>query len=127
MRIEPFSKLGHVSLDISRDELKLILGAPLAKRTNRIRLEEHDYKNGVYRFEASGVLSEVTIKAVHVEFGKIGVAFVNLAAFISSNDPDSVVKHGFVLSPTYGVAFDPEHQPWLTVLTKTGLAAWQKL
>lgn len=127
MRIEPFYKLGHVSLEITRDELELELGAPSAKKTNRIGLEEHEYENSVYRFEASGVLSEVTIRAVHVEFGKIGVAFANLAGFIASNDPESVEKHGFVLSPTYGIAFDPEHRPWLTVLTKTGLDAWQKL
>ena len=127
MRIEPFSKLGHVSLNISRNELELVLGAPSAKRTNRIGLEEHDYEDSVYRFQASGVLSEVTIRAVHVEFGNIGVAFANLAGFIASNDPLSVEKHGFILSPRYGVAFDPEHRPWLTVLTKTGLDAWQKL
>ena len=127
MRIEPFSKLGNVSLDITREGLELLLGAPSTKRTNRVGLEEHEYENSVYRFEASGVLSEVTIRAVHVEFGKIGVDFANLAGFIASNDPDSVEKHGFVLSPIYGVAFDPEHRPWLTVLTKTGLDAWQKL
>ncbi|MGM0768353.1 MAG: hypothetical protein ACQEV6_10020 [Pseudomonadota bacterium] len=127
MRIQPYSKLGHVSLGISRDELELMLGVPFAKRTNRVGLEELDYGDSVYRFESSGLLSEVTIEAVHVEFGKIGVPFANLAEFIASNDPDSVEKHGFILSPGYGVVFDPEDRPWVTVLTERGFEAWAKL
>lgn len=127
MKIEPFSKLGHVSLEISRDELELRFGVPTAKRTNRVGLEELDYGDSVYRFESCGLLSEVTIKAVHVGFSKIGVPFANLAEFIALNDPDSVEKHGFMLSPAYGVVFDPEQRPWVTVLTERGFEAWAKL
>jgi hypothetical protein len=127
MRIEPFSMLDDVSLSANRDELSQLLGAPVSNNVNRLGLDEFDYGGQVFRFEPSGFLSEVTIKAERVEFGQISVPFTALADFISSNDPDSFEKYGFIVSPAYGVAFDPEHRPWVTVLTRGGLDEWKKL
>lgn len=127
MRIEPFSKLDHVSLDANRDELSRLLGAPLRNNVNQVGLEEYDYGNRVFRFEPNGFLSEVTIEAEQVEFGQVSVPFAVLSQFISSNDPLSFKKYGFIVSPAYGVAFDPEHHSCVTVLTRGGLDAWTKL
>lgn len=127
MKIEPFCKLDHLSLDVSRDELEVILGPPAAKRTNRVGLEEFDYGNSFYRFESGGFLSEATIEAEQLEFGETTVLFTSLAQFIASNDPNLVYIHGFILSPVFGVALDPEFPSWVTVLSKKGLEAWQKL
>ncbi|MBE0462096.1 MAG: hypothetical protein ACTIDY_01535 [Halomonadaceae bacterium] len=126
MRIEPFSKLDDVSLNATRDDLSRLLGAPLGTKVNRIGLEEFDYRDRIFRFEPSGFLSEVTIKAERVEFDQVSVQFTALSGFIFSNDPQSFEKHGFIVSPAYGVAFDPEHHPWVTVLTRGGLDGWTK-
>jgi hypothetical protein len=127
MNIEPFSKIGHISLDLSPDELEQILGAPAGRRTNRIGLVELDYGGSVYRFEPNGMLCEVTIEAPLVELGNVSIPFAKLGEFVGNNDPHSAIKHGFILSPSYGIAFDPEHQPWVTVLTKRALETWAKL
>lgn len=127
MRIEPFSKLDDVPLDATRDELSRLLGAPSSTNVNRIGLEEFDYRDRIFRFAPSGFLSEVTIEAERVEFDQVSVPFTALPGFITSNDPHSFEKYGFIVSPAYGVAFDPEHHPWVTVLTRGGLDGWTKL
>lgn len=127
MRIESFSRFDDVSLNATRDELSRLLGAPFSTKVNRIGLEELDYRNRIFRFKPSGFLSEVTIEAEQIEFDQVSVPFTALSGFISSNDPHSFEKYGFIVSPAYGVAFDPEHYPWVTVLTREGLGGWTKL
>lgn len=127
MIVEPFTKLDHVSLDANREELCSLIGTPLSTGVNRAGLEEFDYGDRVFRFESNGLLSEATIEAKQIELGRVSVPFTHLADFIAANDPHSFEKYGFVVSPAYGIAFDPEHRHWITVLTKRGLEGWTKL
>lgn len=127
MRIEPFTKLGDVSLGANRDELCALIGTPLSTGKNRVGLEEFDYGDRVFRFESNGLLSEITIEAKQITLGRVSVPFNHLADYIAANDSHSFERYGFVVSPAYGIAFDPEHRHWVTVLTKRGLGNWTKL
>lgn len=127
MKIEPFSKLDLVSLDTRRDELGNIFSSPLNKGVNRVGLEEFDCGDRVFRFESNWRLREVTVEAKQIELGRVSVSFARLADFIAANDPHAFEKHGFIVSPAYGIAFDLQHRPWVTVLTRRGLEEWTKL
>lgn len=125
MKIDPYKKVGEVSLEVREDELLRDLGDPNSKSTNRIGLVEFDFSSRVFRFEPSGALHEVTIESEVVELESASIPFKYLAALLKAEDAGAFEKYGFIVSPKFGLAFDPEHSPWVTVLTKKGLAAWQ--
>ena len=127
MKIEPYKKVGEVSLEVREGELLRDLGDPNSKSTNSIGLVEFDFGSRVFRFDPSGALDEVTIESEVVELESASIAFKYLAARLKAEDAGVFEKYGFIVSPKFGLAFDPEHSPWVTVLTKKGLAAWQKV
>jgi hypothetical protein len=127
MRIEPYKKVEALSLAIREDELTVLLGPPDRKISNRVGLVEYRYVARIFRFEAVGNLCEVTVEAETVELNGVIIPFSRLAGFIETQDAHAFVRHGFIVSPDFGLAFDPEFSPWVTVLTKAGLALWQKI
>lgn len=127
MKIEPYKKVGEVSLEVREDELLRDLGDPNSKSTNSIGLVEFDFGSRVFRFDPSGALDEVTIESEVVELESASIPFKYLAARLKAEDAGVFEKYGFIVSPKFGLAFDPEHSPWVTVLTKKGLAAWRKV
>lgn len=127
MKIEPYKKAGELSLELRESELLNLLGDPNRKSTNSIGLVEFDFGSNVFRFDPSGVLNEVTVESEVIELESVSIPFKYLAAHLKSEDAEVIEKYGFIVSPQFGLAFDPEHSPWVTVLTKKGLAAWQKV
>ncbi|MFT6188798.1 MAG: hypothetical protein ACJAW8_000616 [Oleispira sp.] len=127
MKIEPYNKVDDVSLDIRDSELLNHLGDPERQSTNSVGLLEFDFGSRVFRFDSTGTLNEVTIESEVIEVEGVAIPFKYLASHINAEDAGAFVKYGFIVSPAFGVAFDPEHSPWVTVLTKTGLAAWEKV
>lgn len=127
MKIEPYKKAGEVSLDIKESELLRNLGNPERKSINNIGLVEFDFGDRVFRFDSTGTLNEATIESEVIEIESASIPFKNLGLHIKEEDSAAFEKYGFIVSPLFGVAFDPEHSPWVTVITKRGLAAWQKV
>jgi hypothetical protein len=50
--------------------------------------------------------------------------FASLEAFIQEQDPLAFRRAGFLVSPAYGLAFDPTEPCWVTALAKHCLAQW---
>ncbi|MEM8661517.1 MAG: hypothetical protein AAGF35_11585 [Pseudomonadota bacterium] len=114
-------------MEVREQELLSYLGCPNSNMKNSIGLVELDFGSKVFRFDPSGALSEVTIESEVVELDHTSIPFEDLAARLKAEDAGVFEKYGFIVSPEFGLAFDPEHSPWVTVLTKRGLAAWQKV
>ena len=88
-----------------------------------------DYGNAVYRFQlGTGRLEEVTMRApvLHLPHG-VAVPFAALAAFVREHDPATFRAGGFLVSPAFGIAFDPADSNWVTALAPHALPEWRKL
>jgi hypothetical protein len=81
----------------------------------------------VYRFQDCGRLEEITLQAQVVSFGKVAVPFANLAAFVRAHDPGTFERAGFLVSPQFGLAFDPSEPFWVTALARHCLPEWRSL
>jgi hypothetical protein len=124
MMIEPYKKVGQISLAVTADDLLLDLGEPSIKSINCIGLLEFDFGSKVFRFDSSGALEEVTFESDVIELESESIPFKYLAVHVKKWDAAMFEKFGFIISPKFGLAFDPEHSPWVTVLTKKSLASW---
>lgn len=127
MKIKPYKSIDEICLEITEVNLLRHLGNPKNKKANNIGLMEYDFGSKVFRFDEHGALYEVTIGTETLELNNVSISFKQLATFIKYNDVAFFEYCGFIVSPEFGVAFDPEHSPWVTVLTKAGLAAWQNV
>lgn len=127
MRLEPFVSVDGVSFDASRDDLLRRRGQPLGQARNHIGLDEIDYGQVVFRFQDSGRLEEVTARAPVVELGSVAVPFSALASFVRDHDPSMFERAGFVVSPAFGLAFDPGCPDWVTALAAHAIAEWRRL
>jgi hypothetical protein len=102
-------------------------GEPSRTGRNAIGLHELDYDTVVFRFQDNGRLEEVTMQAPVVVFGTIVVPFGTLAPFVREHDSSVFERAGFLVSPTFGLAFDPQCPFWVTALAAHCLAAWRAL
>lgn len=90
-------------------------------------LNELDYGDVVYRFQDCGRLEEITMQAEVLNIGNVAVPFANLAAFIRAHDSEAFERAGFVISPQFGLAFDPLQPSWVTALARHCLLEWKCL
>jgi hypothetical protein len=127
MRLEPFERVNGIAFSISRAEVVRSHGAPVRECRNGVGLDELDYGTVVYRFQDCGRLEEITAKARVVRLGTLWVPFASLQAFVCEQDPLSFRRAGFVVSPQFGLAFDPTEPCWVTALARHCLAEWRAL
>ena len=127
MDIVPFLEIDGISLDISSHEVKEIWGQPISIQTNSVGLTEFDFGSHVYRFDKEDCLHEVTINAPSIILTGTLVSFAQLERHVKQTDSSWFDKYGFIVSPKLGIAFDPEHSPFLTVVSKLGLQGWQNV
>jgi hypothetical protein len=127
MKIEPFKSLEDIPLNLTVESLIERLGKPQKKEVNRVNLTEFHYGDRIWRFSDSTDLNEVTVYAPAVSIDQIETPFEGLKKRIKEDDSCAFERYGFVISPKYGVAFDPVHAPWLTVLTTNGLLKWEEI
>ncbi len=125
MVIVPFLKIDGISLDTSSRVVKEIKGQPNSIKTNSLGLIEIDFGSYVYRFDKEDSLHEVTLNAPSIELAGASVSFEQLEKYVKQTDNNWFDKYGFIVSPKLGIAFDPQHSPFLTVLTKLGLQGWK--
>ncbi|HEU5296552.1 MAG TPA: hypothetical protein VFU71_17360 [Burkholderiaceae bacterium] len=127
MKLEPFVSAGGTAFSASRDDVLCARGAPARTSRNAVGLHELDYGHVVFRFQDSGRLEEVTTQATVVDLGAIAVPFACLEAFVRAQDPQAFERAGFLVSPRYGLAFDPREPCWVTALAEHCLAQWRAL
>ncbi len=53
--------------------------------------------------------------------------FASLATFIRGRDPQAFERAGFLVSPAFGLAFDPAQPFWVTALARHCLPQWKAL
>jgi hypothetical protein len=62
-----------------------------------------------------------------LDLGTVAVPFASLEAFIAAQDPAAFRRAGFVVSPQFGLAFDPREPCWITALARHCLPQWEAL
>ena len=127
MKLVPFVQVDDTPFTLSVDDLRRARGEPWRAQRNDVGLNEMDYGDVVYRFQDCGRLEEVTLQAEVVEIGNVAVPFATLAAFIRAHDPEAFERAGFLVSPEFGLAFDPQEPFWVTALARHCIAEWLRL
>jgi len=127
MKLEPFVRVDGTAFSVSRTEVLRERGTPRREGRNAVCLTELDYDDVVFRFQDGGRLEEVTLQAPVLELGSVAVPFASLDAFIRAQDPQAFHRAGFLVSPRFGVAFDPSEPCWMTALARHCLAQWAAL
>jgi hypothetical protein len=127
MKLDPYVQIDDTPFTLSTADLLRARGPPWRALRNGVGLNEMDYGDVVYRFQDSGRLEEVTQEAEVVNIGNVAVPFANLAAFIRAHDPEAFERAGFLISPRFGLAFDPTEPFWVTALARHCLPEWRSL
>ena len=127
MTLEPYVKVDATPFATGRDEIVRRRGRPWRAARNGVGLNELDYGDVVYRFQDCGRLEEITLQARVVSLGNVLVPFTALAAFVRAQDADAFERAGFLVSPRFGLAFDPAEPFWVTALARHCIAEWKAL
>jgi hypothetical protein len=127
MKLHPFSSVDAISFSASREDVVRIHGTPVRQGRNDVGLNELDYGQQVFRFQDSGRLEEVTAHAPVLELGSLVVPFGTLEQFVRDNDPSAFERAGFLVSPSLGLAFDPQCPSWVTALAAHCIDEWKAL
>ncbi|HSB99456.1 MAG TPA: hypothetical protein VLE45_06025 [Burkholderiaceae bacterium] len=127
MTLQPFVEVDRTAFAASRDDVLRERGAPARTARNGVGLTELDYGSVVFRFQDSGRLEEVTSQAPVLHLPGVAVPFAHLQAFVRAQDPDAFERAGFVVSPAFGLAFDPREPCWVTALARHCLPQWRAL
>jgi hypothetical protein len=127
MNLVPFHSVDRTPFSLTREQLVRSRGRPLREQRNEIGLNELDYHSVVYRFQDNGRLEEISLQAPVLTLGSVAVPFQALAGFVREQDPEAFERAGFVVSPRFGIAFDPTQPHWVTALAAHCIVEWRKL
>lgn len=127
MKLDPFVQVDGVLFSSSAPDILRLKGAPEHSSRNCVGLNELDYGDEIYRFQDSGRLEEITKRAPVLYFGQEDVPFRGLMRFVRERDPDVFARAGFVVSPRFGIAFDPEGSDWVTALAGHCIDTWRQI
>lgn len=127
MKLEPFVLVDSTPFSASREELVAERGQPSTELRNSVGLNEMDYGSVVYRFQDCGRLEEITTRAPVVYIGAVDVPFTALEGFVKDNDASAFERAGFIVSPKYGLAFDPNCPNWVTALAAHCIESWRAI
>ncbi len=127
MKLHPFISVDETLFSSSREDVLKTRGEPTRTGRNDVGLHELDYESVVYRFQDSGRLEEITMQARVMSIGNLSVPFTALASFVRTEDASAFERAGFLVSPRFGLAFDPDEPFWVTALAAHCLDAWRDL
>jgi hypothetical protein len=127
MKLQPFCSVDGVPFTASREEVLCARGEAIREGRNDVGLNELDYEDVVFRFQDCGRLEEITSQAPVLYLGKVAVPFGALDRFVRDNDPSAFERSGFLVSPAFGLAFDPRCPNWVTALAEHCIAEWHAL
>jgi len=75
--------------------------------------------------DEQGKFVEVTANLEYVGLDGNKVRYIHLKEYLTNNDKEVIDVLGFVVSPKYGLAFDPEHKFWVTHFRQSELKEWR--
>ncbi len=127
MKLQPFVQAGELAFTLTAEDIRRRWGVPQREGRNAVALNELDYGHTVLRFQDCGRLEEITLRVPVLELATVAVPFASLQSFVRSQDPEAFERARFVISPRFGLAFDPSEPPWLTVLAAHCLDEWRRL
>jgi hypothetical protein len=127
MKLQSYVQVDGTPFSASSADIVRQRGQPWRALRNDVGLNELDYGDVVYRFQDGGRLEEVTLQAQVVTLGNVSVPFSALAGFIRSQDPEAFERAGFLVSPGFGLAFDPAEPFWVTALAQHCIPEWRAL
>lgn len=127
MKLKPYVLVDSTPFSSSRAQILVQRGQPLQELRNSVGLNELDYGSVVYRFQDSGRLEEVSMRAPVIYIGHVDVPFAGLEAFVRSEDEAAFARAGFIVSPKFGLAFDPNCPTWVTALAAHCIDTWRAL
>ena len=127
MKLDPYVQVDATPFTATSAEILRSRGRPWRSGRNGIGLDELDYGDVVFRFQDGGRLEEITLQAEVVSVGKVAVPFAALAAFLRGQDPEVFERAGFLVSPAFGLAFDPGAPYWVTALARHCIPQWRAL
>jgi hypothetical protein len=127
MQLEPFVSVNGLPFSASREDVLRLHGKPLQEGFNVVGLIEFDYGSMVFRFQTSGRLEEVTTQTDIVNLDGRAVSFDALEAYVRRHDGAVFERAGFIVSPKFGLAFDPTSSDWVTALAMHCLEKWRAL
>jgi hypothetical protein len=127
MKLDPYAQVDDTPFTTTREDLRRTRGEPWRALRNDVGLNEMDYGDAVYRFQDNGRLEEVTREAKALHLGNVAVPFEQLAAFVRAQDAEAFERAGFLVSPYFGLAFDPTQPYWVTALAQHCLPQWRRL
>ena len=127
VRLAPYLQVDDTPFSATQAEIMGARGEPWRAQRNDVGLDELDYGDVVYRFQDSGRLEEITQEAQVLTVGGTVVPFEWLAGFIRGQDPEAFERAGFLVSPAFGLAFDPTEPFWVTALARHCIPEWRAL
>lgn len=127
VKLEPFVQVDDTPFSVSSADILRRRGKPWRAGRNGVGLNELDYGHVVFRFQDCGRLEEVTTQAEVVTIGNVAVPFDALAGFLRGQDAEAFERAGFLVSPAFGLAFDPSEPYWVTALARHCLGEWKAL
>jgi hypothetical protein len=127
MKLQPFVRVDDTAFSAVSADITNLLGEPLRTGRNDVGLNELDYGDVVYRFQDNGRLEEITKQASVVVLGTVAVPFGTLASFIREHDRAAFERAGFLVSPQFGLAFDPTDACWVTAIARHCVSTWKAL
>jgi hypothetical protein len=127
LKLQPYLQVDTTPFTLTPEELVRRRGRPWRAQRNGVQLDEMDYGDVVYRFQESGRLEEITLQAPVVTIANVVVPFHALAAFVRAQDDGAFERAGFLVSPRFGLAFDPTEPCWVTALARHCIPEWEAL
>jgi hypothetical protein len=127
MNLEPFVSVDGTPFTSTQGEIVAKRGQPNKRLRNSVGLNEFDYGDVVFRFQDSGRLEEITRLAPVLFIGTQAILFPSLAEFVRRNDASAFERGGFIVSPWFGLAFDPQCPSWVTALAEHCLETWRAM
>jgi len=128
MKLDPYRLVNDLPFSATAQQVRQRWGRPQHEGRNNVALNELDYGDTVFRFQDNGRLEEVTLRAPVLHLGSVAVPFHTLGAFVREQDPQAFESAGFLVSPAFGLAFDPTSSAhWVTALAAHCLDEWRAL
>ena len=123
----PYKSINEIPFDSRESEVIERFGLPDSTGVNSIGLKEYDYGESIYRFDSRGKLVEVTVNLEELALDSQVVKFCELEGYLTKNDVGIFNKYGFLVSPKFGLAFDPDHKHWITFFREAELEDWRNI
>lgn len=126
MLFVPLNAVNNIHFGATSSEVEALLGEPVRRSTDRMGRVELHFGSAIYRFSGES-LEEVTIEAPVVSIATVAIPFHHLADYLRENDPACFERVGFIISPAYGLAHDPQFACWVTAFPTSLVELWRSV